>query len=50
MESDNLQNDFTNSHLKEALPDLIKENYKVENSEEFGIITSGIFDSFATGN
>ena len=28
MEFDNLKNDFTNSHLKEALPDLIKENYK----------------------
>ena len=28
MEFENLKNDFTNSHLKEALPDLIKENYK----------------------
>ena len=28
MEFDNLRNDFTNSHMKEALPDLIKENYK----------------------
>ena len=28
MEFDNLKNDFTNTHLKEALPDLIKENYK----------------------
>ena len=28
MEFDNLKNDFTNSHRKEALPDLIKENYK----------------------
>ena len=28
MEFDNLKNDFTNSHLSEALPDLIKENYK----------------------
>ena len=28
MEFENLQNDFTNSHLKEALPDLIRENYK----------------------
>lgn len=28
MEFENMQNDFTNSHLKEALPDLIKENYK----------------------
>ena len=29
MEFDNLKNDFTNSHLREALPDLIKENYKI---------------------
>ena len=29
MEFDNLKNDFTNSHLKEALPDLIRENYKL---------------------
>ena len=28
MEFDNLKNNFTYSHLKEALPDLIKENYK----------------------
>ena len=28
MEFENLKNDFTNTHLKEALPDLIKENYK----------------------
>ncbi|SVC57583.1 uncharacterized protein METZ01_LOCUS310437, partial [marine metagenome] len=28
MEFENQQNEFTNSHLKEALPDLIKENYK----------------------
>ncbi|RMZ49018.1 hypothetical protein EB821_04495 [Candidatus Marinimicrobia bacterium PRS2] len=28
MEFENMQNDFTNSHLTEALPDLIKENYK----------------------
>ena len=28
MEFDNLKNDFTNTHLKEALPNLIKENYK----------------------
>jgi len=28
MEFENLQNEFTNSHLTEALPDLIKENYK----------------------
>ena len=28
MEFDNLKNDFTYSNLKEALPDLIKENYK----------------------
>ena len=28
MEFDNLKNDFTNSHLQVALPDLIKENYK----------------------
>ena len=27
IEFDNLKNDFTYSHLKEALPDLIKENY-----------------------
>ena len=28
IEFENLKNDFTNAHLKEALPDLIKENYK----------------------
>ena len=28
MEFENMQNEFTNSHLTEALPDLIKENYK----------------------
>ena len=28
MEFENLHNDFTNSHLTEALPDLIKTNYK----------------------
>ena len=28
MEFENQQNEFTNSHLTEALPDLIKENYK----------------------
>ena len=28
MEFDNLKNNFAYSHLKEALPDLIKENYK----------------------
>ena len=28
MEFENLQGEFTNSHLTEALPDLIKENYK----------------------
>ena len=28
MEFDNLKNDFTYSHLRESLPDLIKENYK----------------------
>ena len=28
MEFDNINNEFTNSHLKEALPDLIMENYK----------------------
>jgi len=28
MEFENLQNEFTNSHLTEALPNLIKENYK----------------------
>ena len=28
MEFENQQNEFTNSHLMEALPDLIKENYK----------------------
>ena len=26
MEFDNINNEFTNSHLKEALPDLIMEN------------------------
>ena len=30
MEFENMQNDFTNSHLTEALPDLIKENYNLE--------------------
>jgi len=28
MEFENMQNEFTNAHLTEALPDLIKENYK----------------------
>ena len=28
MEFDNLKNDFSNSHMNEALPNLIKENYK----------------------
>ena len=28
MEFDNLKNEFTNTRLTEALPDLIKENYK----------------------
>ena len=28
MEFENQQNEFTNTHLMEALPDLIKENYK----------------------
>ena len=28
MEFENQQNEFTNAHLMEALPDLIKENYK----------------------
>ena len=28
MEFENMQNEFTNSHLTEALPHLIKENYK----------------------
>lgn len=28
MEFENIRNDFTNLHLKSALPDLIKENYK----------------------
>ena len=28
MEFENMQNEFTNSHLTEALPDLIRENYK----------------------
>ena len=28
MEFENMQNEFTKSHLTEALPALIKENYK----------------------
>ena len=31
MEFENQQNEFTNSHMAQALPDLIKENYKFRN-------------------
>ena len=41
MEFENMQNDFTNSHLTEALPDLIKENYKFR--EDFGWSMPEIF-------
>ena len=39
MEFENQQNEFTNSHLTEALPDLIKENYKFR--EDINVEYSG---------
>ena len=39
MEFENQENEFTNSHLTEALPDLIKENYKFR--EDINVEYSG---------